>query len=227
MNYTKLLYYGFVVFILGVIGLNDVNAQENDFQIWGDVSAKYKINKKFRLNTEFGIRSRENSELLKQYYYEIGGKYKVNKRVNFGLKYRYIDYYFQSKTSAQRINIDLVYSFKKWGRTRLSIRERYQYKWLFNQLPSYYNEINLRSRLFLTYDIRKSKIEPFFSIEHYLGLNGEMLGLSTRLRWTFGADIPINKWSGLSASYRIQQQLNKSNPIRAYVFMISYKVNLN
>jgi len=227
MKYFRLFQYGFLLLILSIISLNNIYAQEDDFQIWADVSTKYKINKKWKLNAELGLRSRENSELLKQYYAEFGAKYKVNKRINFGLKYRFTDYYIQSKISAQRLNIDFEYSFKKWGRARLSIRERYQYEWLIYSSITNYDEINLRSRIDLSYDIRKSKIEPFFSVEHYLGLNGELAGLSTQLRWTLGAEMPFNKWSDISASYRIQQQLNKSNPLRTYIFIISYKVDIN
>ncbi len=227
MIFFRLLKYSFIVLILSVLSLNRNYAQENDFQVWGDIAVKYKINKKFRLNTEFGLRTRENSELLKQYYAEVGLKYKVNKRLSGGMKYRYTDYFIHTKISANRLNFDLEYTFKKWRRMYWSIRERYQYEWLINNMIYSFDDINLRSRVTVAYDIRKSKIEPFFAVEHYLGLNGKMLGLSTQMRWTIGADIPVSSWSEISVSYRIRQQFNETNPITAYILMISYKVSLN
>ena len=220
-------YIKYCLFIIICIMVLPSHAQENDFQTWGDIAAKYKINKKFRLNAELGIRTRENSQLLKQQYAEIGLKYRIKKRINAGIKYRYSNYSILHKTSSQRLNLDLEYSFKKWGRTRLTIRERYQYEWLVFRNITNYDEINLRSRVDLSYDIRKTKIEPFFSVEHYLSLEGKKHGLTTQMRWTLGFDMPVNKWSDISVSYRVQQQLNNSNPLRAYIFILSYVVDLN
>jgi len=210
-----------------IVVINRVYSQENDFQIWSDMSSKYKINKKIKLSAEFGLRSRENSQFLKQFYAEIGAKYKVNKRFNTGLKYRFTNYYYHNKLSSQRFNLDAEYSFKKWNRFRLAIRERLQYEWLVHDKIFYYDEINLRSRMFFTYNIKKSKLKPFFSFEHYWGLSGQVKGLSTQIRWSVGLNIPVNKWSDFTASYRIIQQLNRNNPLTIYAVLVSYKINLN
>ena len=217
----------YLILLISVLATTIVKAQENDFQIWGDLSAKYKINKKIKLNASIGLRSYENSQLIKKYYADFGVKYVISKRISLGAKYRFSDYHFHSKVSTHRMSFDATYSFKKWGRTRLSIRERYDYEWLVVNPVNVGDDMTLRSRITLTYDIRKCKIEPYVSIEHYLGLNGYLSGETKLLRWTMGAQMPITKWSDLQVSYRIQKQVYTNNPTIAYVFMVSYMVDIN
>lgn len=216
----------FLVLFLGSASYNELLAQEKDFQIWGDVSAKYKINKKFSLASELGLRTRENSRLLKQYYAELGGSYKINKRFDVGLKYRFVSYYEQSKTSIHRLNADISFD-KGWGRFSFKWRERYQQEWFVSNYKNEFDEKTLRSRWDLSYNIKKTKLEPFFSLEHYLGLNGKERLLTTQIRWTLGADFPVNKWSDISISYRIEKEYYKANPLTAYVLILSYKIDLN
>lgn len=201
-------------------------AQEQDFQIWGDLSADYKVNKKFKLNTEIGLRTRENSQLLKQYYIESGGSYKINKRFDLAAKYRYSNYYQFGKTSIHRFSADLSYD-NKWKRFSYQIRLRYQKDWFISDYKQEYSEQTWRTKFELSYDIRKNKLEPFFSFEHFMGLNGENQWLSTDLRCTIGADYPVNKWSDVSLSYMMDKELFQANPLTAYVIAISYKVDLN
>ncbi|NOR86796.1 MAG: DUF2490 domain-containing protein [Bacteroidales bacterium] len=215
-----------LVFLLSSIFPHQMFSQEDDFQIWGDVSAKYKINKKFRLSMEMGLRTRENSTLMKQSYAELGGRYKLSKRFNIALKYRFTDYQELSKISVQRVNFDAAYN-KKLSRIRLTLRMRYQYEWLSKNYVNELDEQTLRSRLTISYDIKKSKIEPFFAFEHYFDLNGDYMGLTTKLRYTLGADMPMTNWSDISVAYRIEPEYNQVNPLTSYIFILSWIISLN
>ncbi|NPD46857.1 MULTISPECIES: DUF2490 domain-containing protein [unclassified Lentimicrobium] len=227
INQLVYKYLSILLFVMiGFVIAFPVTAQEEDFQIWGDISAKYKINKKFRLDTQLGIRTRENSELLKQYHWDLGVKYKLNKRFSLGTRYRFIDYYEFGKTSIHRWNLDLVYD-NKFGRFSYDIRGRYQQQWFYSNYKQEYSEQLFRSKFELSYDVRKNKIEPFIAIEHYLGLNGELKWLTAQMRYTIGASYPINKWSDLSLAYRIQREYYKYMPLRAYILLVSYSVDLN
>lgn len=201
-------------------------AQEEDFQVWGDISAKYKINKKLRLDTKLGIRTRENSELLKQYYWDLGLRYKLNKRFSFGAKYRFIDYYKFGKSTIHRMNLDLVYD-NKFGRFSYDIRGRYQQLWFYSDYKDKYTEQLFRTMFELSYNVRKNKIEPFLAIEHYLGLNGELKWLTAQMRYTIGASYPVNKWSDISLAFRMQREYYTYRPQRTYILMVSYSVDLN
>jgi len=228
MAITKL--YRLFFFLIVMLMVMEVSAQkqsrEKDFQVWGDVSASYKINKKWKLDGELGLRTRENSQLLKQYYLEFGGRYKINKRFAVAGKYRFVSYYVFGKSSIHRINLDVNYD-NKWNRFSYVLRLRYQQGWyLSNTKHEFYSRF-LRTRLKVAYDIRKNKLEPFFSFEHYLGLNGDLLGLTAQIRWTLGAQYPVNKWSDISIAYRIEQEFYRYNPMNAYILLISYKIDLN
>jgi hypothetical protein len=201
-------------------------AQEQDFQVWGDLSADYKINKKFKLNAELGLRTRENSQLLKQYYLELGGSFKINKRFDIAAKYRYSNYFVFGKTSIHRFSADISYD-NKWKRFSYQIRGRYQQNWFISDYKQEYSMQNWRTKFKLSYDIRKNKLDPFFSFEHFMGLNGEYQWLSTDWRLTIGADYPVNKWSDISISYMVESELYRANPLTAYVFAVSYKIDLN
>ena len=217
----------FFSFLFCVVLMTSAKSQENDFQIWSQVSTKYKIGKKIRLSSSMGIRSYENTRLIKKYYADLGLKYKFNKRISMAAKYRFSDYHFYDVVSTHRLSLDAQYSFKKWGRARFGIRERVEYEWLVNNPVNIGDDSNLRSKIEMTYDIKKSKIEPYVSVEHYLGLNGKRKGLTKLLRLTFGAEMPVNKWSDLAILYRIQKQVYIANPTTAYIFMINYSIDIN
>ena len=207
--------------------MTSAKGQENDFQIWGQVSAKYKIGKKIRLSSSLGLRSFENTRFVKKYYADFGFKYKFNKRISTAVKYRFSDYHFYNVVSTHRFSLDAEYSFKKWGRARLSVRERVEYEWLVTNPVNVGDDSNLRSKIEMTYDIKKSKIEPYISVEHYLGLSGKRKGVTKLLRLTFGAEVPVNKWSDLAVLCRIQRQVYTANPVTAYILMINYSVDIN
>jgi hypothetical protein len=212
----------FLFFILSIVF---ANAQEQDFQIWGDFSPRYKINKKWRLDGEFGLRTRENSQILKQYYLEFGGRYKINKRFDIATKYRFTNYYRRGKTSTHRLNADLFYD-NKWKRFTWQLRGRYQHEWFASNYSREYEERTWRTRLRISYNIRKNKVDPYTKFEHFMGLNGKYLWLTTDVRWTIGAEYPINKWSDIDISYKIETEFYTANPLTAYILSITYKVNL-
>lgn len=216
----------FLLMVIGFVFIIPANAQEEDFQVWGDISAKYKINKKLRLDTKLGLRTRENSELLKQYHWDLGVKYKINKRFALGGRYRYINYYESGKTSIHRVNLDLVYD-NKFGRFSYDIRGRYQQLWFYSNYKQKYTEQLFRTKFELSYNVRKNKVEPFIAVEHYLGLNGELKWLTAQMRYTVGASYPVNKWSDISLAFRMQREYYSSVPQQTYVLMVSYAVDLN
>lgn len=222
--------FGFIfrqIVFLSLIFLSlSVKAQENDFQVWGDIAARYKVNKKWRLDGEIGLRTRENSQLLKQYYLEFGGRYKINKRFDVASKYRYTNYYRLGKTSIHRLALDLSYD-NKWKRFRWQLRGRYQHEWFASNYSQEFDEQVWRTRFEVSYDIRKNKLEPYTKFEHFMGLNGKYRFLTTDVRWTIGAAYPVNKWSDLDISYKIETEFNTKNPLTAYILSITYKVDLN
>lgn len=215
-------------FVLGLIWLMvyPVAAQEGDFQTWGDISARYKINKKWRMDAELGLRTRENATMLKQYYLEYGIRYKINKRFDLSTKYRFTNYFELGKTSIHRWAIDISYD-NKWKRFSWELRGRYQHEWFASNYSNEFEEQSWRTKFEINYNIRKNKIDPYFSFEHFMGLNGKNAWLTSDLRWVLGAEFPVNKWSDLDVSYKIETELNTANPLTGYILSITYKIDLD
>lgn len=215
------------LFILILVSVSlFLNAQESDFQTWGDISARYKINKKWRLNSELGLRTRENSQYLKQYYLEIGGSYKINKRFDLTTKYRFTNYFKTGKTSIHRWATDVSYD-NKWKRFTWQVRGRYQHEWFVSNYSQKFDEQSWRTKFEVSYNIRKTKLDPYLAFEHFMGLNGKYKLLTTDIRFTIGAEYPINKWSDIDVNYKIESEFYIKNPLTAYILSITYKIDLN
>lgn len=107
----------------------------------------------------------------------------------------------------------------KAGRFSLSLRERYQYthrlgKWVEKYEPDGETRKDdewiapkdkhiLRSRLHCDYNIRKSKFEPFASIELYDNLSRQFS--VEKVRYTIGSEYKINKHNRVELFYRFVQ----------------------
>ena len=203
-----------------------VCGQENDFQLWGDLSASYKISSKIGIQGELGLRTRENTQLLKQYYAETGVNYQISKRFDALINYRFTDYHVLGKTSIHRLSADLSYD-NKWKRFAYKIRVRYQQEWFLSNYSNEYSEQLIRTKLSVKYNIKKTKLEPFLGIEHFLGLNGKNAFLSTALRISAGVDYPVSKKSGISVAWLVDKELVKSVPTTAFAISVGYKIKLN
>lgn len=133
-------------------------------------------------------------------------------------------------TARHRATASLTGSFK-WGRAKISLRERYQFTY---RMPSqcdrtryYYfyfppmieewdmenpeymvdekkakSDHKLRSRLQVSYDIKKCPFEPFAEIEVY-NLLDENLAYD-KVRYTIGTEYKIDKKNKLKVFYRYQ-----------------------
>ena len=133
-------------------------------------------------------------------------------------------------TARHRASASLTGSFK-WGRAKISLRERYQFTY---RMPSqcdrtryYYfyfppmieewdmenpeymvdekkpkSDHKLRSRLQVSYDIKKCPFEPFAEIEVY-NLLDENLAYD-KVRYTIGTEYKIDKKNKLKVFYRYQ-----------------------
>jgi hypothetical protein len=200
--------------------------QENDFQLWGDLSASYKITKKIGIQGEAGLRTRENTQLLKQYYAETGLNYQISKRYDAQINYRFTDYYLFGKTSIQRLSADLSYD-NKWKRLSYRVRVRYQQEWFISNYSHEFTEQLLRTKISVKYNIKKIKLAPYLGFEHFLGLNGKNAFLSTALRISAGVDYPLTKKSGISIAYLVDKELLKSVPTTAFAISVGYKIKLN
>ena len=179
-------------------------AQEQDFQLWSKVGASYDLNKDLSVSLDQGFRARENASLPDVTFSNLSLKYDLIKKWSVAIGYRYItDFDLSQNTStSQRIYTDINYRKKK-KRWLMKNRLRYQYQ----------EEIfTLRDKVSLSYNIRKTPLEPFTNFELFLkGSNFK------KWRYTLGASYPFLKEFDIDAYYRLQQSFNTNNPKQLHI----------
>jgi predicted porin len=179
-------------------------AQEQDFQLWSKVGASYNLNKDLRVSLYQGFRARENASLPDVTFSNLSLKYDLIKKWSVAIGYRYItDFDLSQNTSAShRIYADINYRKKK-KRWLMKNRLRYQYQ----------EEIfTLRDKVSLSYNIRKTPLEPFTAFELFFK-DSEF----KKWRYTLGASYPFLKEFDIDAYYRIQQSFNTNNPKQLHI----------
>ena len=179
-------------------------AQEQDFQLWSKVGASYDLNKDLSVSLDQGFRARENASLPDITFSNLSLKYDLIKKWSVAIGYRYItDFDLSQNTStSHRIYTDINYRKKK-KRWLMKNRLRYQYQ----------EEIfTLRDKVSLSYNIRKTPLEPFTNFELFLkGSNFK------KWRYTLGVSYPFLKEFDIDAYYRLQQSFNTNNPKQLHI----------
>ena len=179
-------------------------AQEQDFQLWSKVGTSYDLNKDLSVSLDQGFRARENASLPDVTFSNLSLKYDLIKKWSIAIGYRYItDFDLSQNTStSHRIYTDINYRKKK-KRWLMKNRLRYQYQ----------EEIfTLRDKVSLSYNIRKTPLEPFTNFELFLkGSNFK------KWRYTLGVSYPFLKEFDIDAYYRLQQSFNTNNPKQLHI----------
>ena len=151
-----------------------------------------------------GFRARENASLPDVTFSNLSLKYDLIKKWSVAIGYRYItDFDLSQNTStSHRIYTDINYRKKK-KRWLMKNRLRYQYQ----------EEIfTLRDKVSLSYNIRKTPLEPFTNFELFMkGSNFK------KWRYTLGASYPFLKEFDIDAYYRLQQSFNTNNPKQLHI----------
>ena len=74
----------------------------------------------------------------------------------------------------------------------------------------------------MSYNVRKTPFEPFIQFEYFLNFKEEF----EKLRYTLGFSYPLHKKVNTNIFYRIQQELNESNPENLYILGSSFSYKL-
>jgi len=179
-------------------------AQEQDFQLWSKLGASYDLNKDFSLSLDQGFRARENASLPDVNFSNLSLKYDLIKKWSVAIGYRYITDFdlSQNISTSHRIYTDINYRKKK-KRWLMKNRLRYQYQ---------EENFTLRDKVSLSYNIRKTPLEPFTAFELFFK-DSEF----KKWRYTLGASYPFLKEFDIDAYYRIQQSFNTNNPKQLHI----------
>ena len=196
MNKSSFLLFLFYPFLL--------IAQEQDFQQWSKIGVSYDFNKDLSVSLDQAIRFRENASLVDVTFNNLSLKYDLIKKWSVAIGYRYYtDFDLSQNTSiSHRIYADINY-IKKKKRWRIKNRFRYQYQ---------EENFTLRDKIFLSYNIRKTPLEPYTTFELFFK-DSEF----KKWRYTLGVSHPFLKEFDIDAFYRLQQSFNINNPKQLHI----------
>jgi len=218
-----------------------VLSQENDFQTWYSVSSTIDFNvilvpdqvftktkRKGSITFKQGYRLRENSSLLSKQFSDFRFKLMLNKRLSFAMGYRYSTDWnipLESRTlllypyvyNKHRYYSDII--VKKKLKKRFLVYSRSRYLYQGNSFE--YNSV-IREKVGISYNIRKTKLEPESSVECFYTWNESI----DKIRYTLLISYPITKSLDFDLAYRIQQEFYVNNPETLFIFggKLSYKL---
>ena len=196
MNKSSFILFLFCPFLL--------IAQEQDFQQWSKIGVSYDLNKDLSVSLDQAFRFRENASLPDVTFSNLSLKYDLIKKWSVAIGYRYItDFDLSQNTfNSHRIYTDINYRKRK-KRWLIKNRLRYQYQ---------EENFTLRDKIFLSYNIRKTPLEPFTAFELFFK-DSEF----KKWRYTLGASYPFLKEFDIDVYYRLQQSFNTNNPKQLHI----------
>ena len=204
-------------------------AQTTDFGIRFGAEISKKLTKKIELQFEEEIRLNQNVTEYDRSMTTLGGSYAINKTFKAGVFYTYIyannqdDGYYESR---HRFG-GWIQAAQKLNRFKITLREKFQDTYRDEDLGNYkYNpKTYLRSKLEVSYNIKKSPFTPYLSAEMHYQLNNPSGNETDKWRYTAGTEYTINKKFTIDLFYRLDKEINVKNPANISVIgtMLKYR----
>jgi len=205
-----------------------VSAQVNkDAGLWTDYNLTLKYKKKWEFSFAPEIRFNNNVSQLSRVMADVGVEYKPIKVFFAGISYRTSTRVEDDwQDTRERIQFGLGVKHE-WRSFTFTLQPRYQAS--LQQVSSDGDadfETTLRNKLTVKYNIKK-KLSASASFELF---NNSEPGMELRLEnWRWKADIgyDLNKRNSFSVGYMIQKAIYESPQEMDFVFLVSYKTEIN
>lgn len=205
-----------------------VSAQVNkDAGLWTDYNLTLKYKKKWEFSFAPEIRFNNNVSQLSRVMADVGVEYKPIKAFYAGASYRTstrVEDDWQDTRERIQFGIGLKH---EWRSFTFTLQPRYQAS--LQQVASDGDadfETTLRNKITVKYNIKKN-LSTSSSFELF---NNSEPGMELRLEnWRWKADIgyDINKRNSFSIGYMIQKAIYESPQEMDFVFLVSYKTEIN
>ena len=162
-------------------------AQEADYTTWAKTGVEYGLNGRLDLVGGLEWRTKDHLQTTDRWGLDVGVKYALLSflKVGGGYEIHYRNHGAEGWKFRHRYHADATLS-ARWMRLKFSLRERFQHTW--NDVE---NELWLRSRFKLAYDIARSKVEPYVSVEMYNSLHRNEEFDVVRMRYRTGLSFPV------------------------------------
>ena len=201
-----------VILLVGILSCTSLAAQD-DFGSILSVEVTKKLTKGLNLSFEEEHRSYLNLSATNRFSHSLDLSYKPLKYLKVGGAYNLMNYNRGEKGWEIRHRYYFYTTgYLDVGRFTVSLRERFQ-STKRQGVPETAKRANpklyLRSRLNVDYNIRKSKFEPFASVELFNTLNDPRNNRMDRVRLTAGTDYKLKKNHAVQVYYRYTNNLDE------------------
>ena len=214
----------YIIFLCAVFLNYSFGQSNNDWQSWNKIGVEYKPTKKWDFKLEQHLRLDENISEISEYFTQFKTTYELFKGFKLGLGLRYIrendnEGNVQGYENHFRYHLDLKYKHKL-DRFTLRYRLRYQNK---NELQvDDFAKENIRLKAGLGYNIKNWKLDPKFSAEIFNRFGADEESRFSKYRLTFGTEYDFKKWGTLEAFYRLENEINESDPTLINIIGLKY-----
>ncbi len=215
------------LFLLGFYGMfisSSFGQSNSDLQSWNKIGVAYEPNKKWNFELEQHLRLDENISEISEYFTQFETAYELFNDFKFGLGLRYIrendnEGNVQGYENHFRYHIDAKYKHEI-NRFSLRYRLRYQNK---NELGIDDDaKQNIRLKAGLEYNIKNWKLDPKFAAEIFNRFGSNEESRFSKYRLTLGTEYDFKNWGVLEAYYRIENEINVTDPDRIGILGFKY-----
>lgn len=196
--------------------------------LWSGAELRFPFSKTFRVT--FSPELRLNDEFkVKDFIMEADAQLRFHKLFQPIVSYRFNRFYDDPGKyfNEQRLGAG-VNSSVKFGRFKLTNRFYYFHK-LINRYGYGYSietRREFREGFKITYNIRRTKLEPFVQAQIYYDISPHRNHEFSRIRIRTGLEYPFSKQSSIDLFFQVQDKLNTSNPLQTYTVGIYYSYKL-
>jgi hypothetical protein len=208
----------------------DVQAQHQDARFWTSLSVRYDVSKKWRITLEEEIRFYENISRLDKLNSELTVRYQITKVLDAGMMYRLItENNFRGEIGLKNRFGFILQAKKKLFGWEGTLKTLYQktYSGFRNSENWYIPENYIRTEIGISRELKNKKTEPYTNIEFWYRMLVAEPSFADQYRYTIGIKHKLNKYNRIDFYYRLQQDLQVSDPLTAHIFGVGYQFTIH
>ena len=174
---------------------------------------------RIRLSGEVGYRSADNFFAGRQFYMDLGGRYKLTKWLDVGMEYRYAAR--SAAPNRQRFGLQANMDHTV-GRLDLG----YRFIWQRNYLELGRTRTFLRNRFQAGYDFRKWKWDPELSVEFFTRTDRPIGWNYEGVRYKLATSYSLKKGHRIGPAIIHDREVQVRRPNNRFIWAVEYSLDL-